>query len=276
MPQITVWKHPRKKAYTENKHLHVRRLKTEARKSYHKRRNSEILAELKAELKKVGTLNNFAEFIQFLENNKFLLAKLICLQDNKPLSNIDVNPFLVVNFVLNLQNVTATFDGKKRLTVVIETHDQFEYWPHTRILRIIVESLLGNPIYDGSRGKVSFDQGKKINFNDVYDLVKQERINQEEENIVSKLSGNEEKMPRWISLTKEQVSQLKLSTIEKVYTAKPITLDTIGQKVLYLHSDGTNPMFVKAELISFVGDHAILNYHNCPIGVKLNEVKNIF
>lgn len=282
MPQVTVWKHPRKNQYTENKYIHLNRLKTDARKSYAKKEKARILRVLKDDYKKSTPINSFLDYLKFIRKHEKLLLRFARLDNRGYDFNIEINDivFELLSAISTFQIEYSKDDAKKVESVQILLEEFSSYTNEIslicRSLYTMNEAVIGcepHNIYVRDGFIMPFHRNFK--FEDIVELIKEKRKSDEEETIVSRLGDDPmAAMPTRYTLGNCKVGEFKLELLDKLYTERPITIKDIGRKVL-LHESGKSYWKV-AELICFHKDLVMVSVHRIPIGVNRNEIKNIF
>lgn len=272
MPQVTTWKHPRKKQYTENKYIHARRIKTDAFKNFKKRRSEALVSEFKDRYAKARPIRTLVDYVKFLEENKRLLSKIAELEKGNRLHSVPVvHP--VKHFLLEISRVRVLYEGKK-VTGVMAEDGLHEFYFHYPRLLIAHEMLVEVPGTDFKWAY--FPHHRNFRFEDVVEAVADTRREHEEQVIVNRLADdNDQHLSPVQELPAKVLIDLKLQVIDAVYESRPLTVEDIGKQVLYINRE-TDAGIIPATVLSFTEDHAILYIQNVlPIQVKLNEIKNI-
>lgn len=275
MPQVKTWKHPRKKQYTENKYIHINRLKTDAHKNFRKKRLEQLTQDLKDSYAELRPLRSLADYVQFLELNKTTVSKIISLENNGHLYS--VKPVCPVrDFLISLHGFRIMYDGSKISGHYIEVSDNPYFMRFRRREMADMHRRLVDVTHT-SYNATFFPHHKNFRFDDVNAFVKETRKKQEEEVIMERLNGNPLlDLPKSADLTKPEIAKLKFQVIESVYEDRPLVASDIGKDVLYINFD-TDVGLIVAQLLSYTEEHAIIFIDGIlPIQVERNEIKNIF
>jgi hypothetical protein len=247
LPQIKVWKHPRKKTYTENKFIHLQRIKKDACRNFKKRRTQELYAEIIESFNNSTPITLFVDYIKFIDNNKIQIAKLAALNSDRHITRYDASG-IVFDFLCSVTAVNVNYDGLLAAGVTLE---KSHYYLHTgsnqHVLAMLIPMLIGVAYKGTGLGSCSaawFGFGKKLRFDDIVELVAEQRLEQEKETILNRLADDgDDQLPARLIATHKITRELKILAMNAVAPFKPLTLDVIG-KIVFMFTVQSRSGFI--------------------------------
>lgn len=281
MPHIKVWRHPRKKTYTENKFIHLRRLKKDAYKNFKKRRKQEIFNELLDSFKAWSPFVSFKEYVEFIDRNKILIAKLNALDDNLPIYQYDTSD-IVTGFVGSITGVCIRYNGKHVAGIDL-IRDRYYHYNNTthRTLSMLIPMMVG--VQSGqsyTSNAFCFPFTSRVAFNDIVAMSTEARLEQERETVLNRLAdeGNTE-LPDTLLIPDQLVCELKMIIMDQLVPPKPLTLDAIGERVIVFTDHEPDGPFVGAHgmyhgtLLAYTNLQAVVSYRGMMVAVNPNNAR---
>lgn len=274
MPQIKVWKHPRKKAYTENKYIHLRQIKVDALKNYSKKRVSQIATKLQEHAKTHGPFTTLLQYLKFVNTHHSLLEKLEALKYGEHI-NSRISMSLGLALLLNITEIRMAYDDNNKLIDIrLITQDYTRY--RSRGLSTLYSNhkqIFGTSFQAIPLGSwFQFPYCSDFRFEDVVALGKNDRMAQEAEVIVDRLDGqNIIHLPKHLGISGDALYEFRCKLIDELFEDREITYDTIGKKVILLKED----CVYAVTLLSFSVDTVYVSLRGLALPVPRDLVKNI-
>ena len=274
MPQVTTWKHPRKKYYTENKYRYLRNLKKDAYKNLRRKRLPLLKAEFQARYAIERPITSFVQYIVFLKENLNLLEKILAYEDNRT-----EKPSLCIlkDFLFQIKGLCLHTDSKQSPAhVSIDGTDSV--WSFSLPFLFTAHSYLTNHVRDRS-GLVLYPYHRNFKFSDLPQLIKDDITEAEQQVILNRLSDDGmQYMPTTWKVNHELFLSYVLLIIDHVFEHKPITQDTIGKEVVLCFTDGKdNHCFGFGVVIGFNSTEVSVYVEALLLVVTVNKnaIKNI-
>jgi hypothetical protein len=282
LPHIQVWKHPRKKTYTENRFIHLNRIKKDAAKNFTQRRTQELYAELLASFKASTPITEFVDYVKFINKHNIQIAKLAALADDLPIYQYDTSS-VVFDFLASICGVTVSYNARTVVGVVILTRgNYFDHRTTTqRILAMLIPMLVGATALNNRHGArdLWFPFSKSFMFNDVVELAAATRLEQENETVINRLADEGDKyLPAALELRDLEVRNLKILVTDAIAPFKPLTLAAIGEKVVVVDKQGKRLTFTTVSqgvLLAYTSKLAIVAHNGKLSSVNPNHVRCI-
>lgn len=283
MPQLKVWKHPRKKTYTENKFIHLRRLKKDAYLNFKKRRKQEIFNELRDSFKDWSPFVSFKEYVEFIDRNKILIAKLNALADNLPIYQYDTSD-IVTGFLDSITGICIGYNGKHIVGIDLIRDKYYQYNNTThRTLSMLIPMMVGvqsGQSYTSNAFRFPFTS--RVAFNDIVALSTEARLEQERETVLNRLADEGKiELPDTLWIPDQLVCDLKMIIMDQLVPHKPLTLDAIGERVIVFTDHepdgpfvGTHGMY-HSTLVAYTKTQAIVAYRGMMVAVNPNNARRL-
>jgi hypothetical protein len=274
VPLLKVWKHPRKKAYTENKYIHINRLKRDALKAFNKKMKAVYLKQLQDDHRKNGPFENFRDVISFIHRNERSLSKLENMRINKQYTRYKIALPISIRLIRAIRTIKAVYNdtGNPLYAQVAVSNDRF--WEVTG-LRIILEHrvyLFGSEYEHSTSGWLLLPCSGRNKCNDIFKLVESKRLENEQNVIYERLNGDMDYQQDYsIELDDNELHYLKTSLLDHIYEDKPLTYDTLGKQVVLI----SDTSILVVVLMSFTDDIVTICHGNQAMSVPRNNIKNI-
>ena len=265
MPKVQVWKHPRKKQYTENKELHLKRLKVDAHKSYIKRRQVQLKNALDVNLNKspVRTLKDYLDLLATHSVDIAKLSRVMCKKN--PRTYTTLCP--IKDFLLLLNKVEVLFNERGNIDEVMLYFDD-----QIRGLRLKNSQFYNFYAWRSFRHAISFEHHKNFKFSEITQVARKQRIADEEEVSVNILANKgRQKVRTMYEIDGDSLNKIKVDILNQ-YEDKIISIHDVNTHAVWIKN---NKVASPCKILAFEKDYVTIGVLSTIMVVKRNEIKNI-
>lgn len=264
MPYVKAWKHPRKKIYNENKEAHIKLLKDDATKSFHKKREKQLTDFLNTKSQN-AKINSFKEFLDFISKYNVEISKLSAITEKQKITDYKLC-CPIRDLLLLIDRVLIDYD-QNLIEIRLKTRPT-----HNRKLYRMGARSWGHRFITYTMS----DTFRFVEFYDINEPVRKKELEIITYNRLSDKGGRIVPQNR-MYISHRNLCQIQLGIISQ-YSDKDLTYTDIGKEAVYGYTVENNCIDVRVvTIVAFNKDCVtILDKFAGTVVVPRHEIKNIF